>query len=185
MRHHRSIRSWNSERLEAGNGNTDKVYCEDKEGICKGVLPAGEPAGARDSLSAVPPEELFNRNQLKVQYPPLCKEIFSFTVPVFPIQGLESTTAVESRALEENLFLRRARSPALIYNTSQYPPFLLLSHLLPPLHFPFTTPNATEEVRSLSGINPSHLQTTCPEKTGSLHKAPFTAIKQTLQARLQ
>lgn len=132
-----------------------RFHCEDKEGICKGVLPAGEPAGARDSLSAVPPEALFYRNQLEVQYPPLCKEIFcfiSFTVPVFPIQGLESTTAVESRALEENLFLRRAGSPALIYNTSQHPPFLLLSHLLPPLHFTSTTlqesptPNATEEV---------------------------------------
>lgn len=137
-----------------------RFYCEDKEGICKGVLPAGEPAGARDSLSAVPSEELLYRNQLKMRYPPLCKEIFhfiSFTVPVFPIQGLESTTAVESRALEENVFLRRAGSPALFYNTSQHPHFLLLSHLLPHLHFTSTTlqesptPNATEETRGHLG----------------------------------
>lgn len=60
-----------------------------------------------------------------MQYPPLCKEIFcfiSFTVPVFPIQGLECTTAVESRALEENLFLRRAGSPGLSTAHHSIPP---------------------------------------------------------------
>jgi len=59
-------------------------------------------------------------------------------------------SAVESRAVEQNLLLRRAVGPALVFNTSQHPPLLLLSRFLPPLHFTFTslhvapTPNAAE-----------------------------------------
>lgn len=117
------------------------------------MFPAGEAAVLNDSFSALTPEKLFYRNQLKVKWSPLCKEFFCFiffTVPVLPIQESDGMTAVESRAVGENLLLWRAVGAALIYNTSQHPSLLLLSHFLPPLHFTFMslqaapTPNAAE-----------------------------------------
>lgn len=74
-----------------------------------------------------------------------------FTVPVFPIHGSDSTTAVESRAVEENHLLRRAVGPALIiYNTAQHPPPIAAFPFPSLLYFVFTsfqiapTPNAAK-----------------------------------------
>lgn len=52
-------------------------------------------------------------------------------------------TALESRAVKENLFLKRAAGSALIYNPSQHPPSLPLSFTFMSLQVA-QTPQATQ-----------------------------------------